>query len=45
LERTTWHAAQHLRQLYSMLERMGKNPIDPLHDADFKGLPLPKEVW
>jgi hypothetical protein len=26
LERTTWHAAQHLRQLYAYLERIGVRP-------------------
>lgn len=45
LERTTWHAAQHLRQLYAFLERMGVTPENSLTDADFSGLPLPKEVW
>jgi hypothetical protein len=45
LERTVWHAAQHLRQLYAFLERMGVAPYQPLTDADFSGLPLPKEVW
>ena len=45
LERTVWHAAQHLRQLYVFLEWMGKIPIDPLTDAEFKGLPLPEEIW
>lgn len=45
LERTVWHAAQHLRQLYVFLKWMGETPIDPLTDAEFKGLPLPKEIW
>lgn len=45
LERTVWHAAQHLRQLYVFLERMGERPVAPLTDAEFRGLPLPKEVW
>jgi hypothetical protein len=45
LERTTWHAAQHLRQLYALLDRMGVTPEDPLADADFQGLPLPRELW
>ena len=45
LERTVWHAAQHLRQLYALLERMGEVPQDPLTTADFQGLPLPKELW
>ena len=45
LERTVWHAAQHLRQLYALLRQMGETPVDPLSDEDFRGLPLPKEVW
>ena len=45
LERTTWHAAQHLRQLYLFLQRMEVTPDQPLTDEDYKGLPLPKEVW
>jgi hypothetical protein len=45
LERTTWHAAQHLRQIYAFLERMGVTPDAPLTDADWRGLPLPREVW
>jgi hypothetical protein len=45
LERTTWHAAQHLRQLYALLEGMGVTPKEPLAKEDFEGLPLPKELW
>jgi hypothetical protein len=45
LERTTWHAAQHLRQLYALLGRMGIAPDRPLGDADFAGLPLPRDLW
>jgi hypothetical protein len=45
LERTTWHAAQHLRQVYALLSRMGIAPDRPLADADFEGLPLPKDLW
>ncbi len=45
LERTTWHAAQHLRQIYTFLQRMGVTPDRPLADDDYKGLPIPKEVW
>ena len=44
LERTTWHAAQHLRQLYAFLERAGITPDAPLGDADWAGLPLPREL-
>jgi DinB superfamily len=45
MERTTWHTAQHLRQMYWFLDRMGVEADVPLTDADFKGLPIPKEVW
>ena len=45
LERTAWHAAQHLRQLYAFLEMMGIRPDQPLGDEDFTGLPLPKALW
>ena len=45
MERTTWHAAQHLRQLYWFLEQMHVRPDSPLTDADFEGLPIPRDVW
>jgi hypothetical protein len=45
LERTTWHAAQHLRQLYAFLGRMAIRPVEPLGDEDWRGLPLPREIW
>jgi hypothetical protein len=45
MERTTWHAAQHLRQLYWFLDRMGVTPHAPLTDDDLAGLPFPREVW
>ncbi|MBI2153031.1 MAG: DinB family protein [Candidatus Rokubacteria bacterium] len=45
LERTTWHAAQHLRQLYALLDRMGIAPDRPLTGAEFNGLPLPEALW
>jgi hypothetical protein len=45
LERTAWHAAQHLRQLYVLLEMMGIAPDRPLTEADFGGLPLPEALW
>ena len=44
MERTTWHAAQHLRQIYWFLERMGGRADAPLADADLDGLPLPRDV-
>jgi len=45
LERTTWHAAQHLRQLHAMLEGLGAPPREPLPAADFQGLPMPASLW
>lgn len=45
LERTTWHAAQHLRQLYSLQETIGIASDRPLTAADFRGLPLPEALW
>jgi len=45
LERTTWHAAQHLRQLYDLATRLGITPPRPLPTADFRGLPLPEALW
>jgi hypothetical protein len=45
MERTTWHAAQHLRQLYWFIGKMGVTPEAPLTDDDLKGLPVPSAVW
>ena len=45
LERTTWHAAQHLRQLYVLAERVGVTPRDPMPVDQFRGLPLPDALW
>ena len=45
LERCTWHAAQHARQLAFMLERLGVEPDRPLRPTDLEGLPLPAAVW
>jgi hypothetical protein len=45
MERTTWHAAQHLRQLYWFIGKMGVTTEAPLTDADLEGLPFPKAVW
>jgi len=44
LERTTWHAAQHLRQLYALVERHGLTP-EPVPVDLFAGLPLPDALW
>jgi glutaredoxin len=45
LERTTWHAAQHTRQLALILESHGIEPDEPLTPVDLAGLPVPEEVW
>ena len=45
LERTTWHAARHLRQLYALAADLGVTPPEPLPTSDFEGLPLPANLW
>lgn len=45
LERTTWHAAQHARQVMLMLESYGIAPDGPLTAGDLAGLPVPDEAW
>jgi glutaredoxin len=45
LERTTWHAGQHARQLMWGLERLGIEPERPLGPEIFEGLPMPANVW
>ena len=45
LERTTWHPAQHVRQLAMVLEGLGIVPDAPLGESDLAGLPLPEKVW
>ena len=46
LERTGWHSGQHSRQIALMLrEKLGIEPDRPLADADFEGLPRPKNIW
>jgi hypothetical protein len=45
LERTTWHAAQHLRQLYELAGRLGLTPPAPLPADALAGLPLPDAIW
>ena len=44
-ERTAWHSGQHTRQLVLTLEKLGISPLDPLTEANFAGLPMPKNVW
>jgi uncharacterized damage-inducible protein DinB len=45
LERTVWHAGQHLRQLYVLAERLGVTPPAPLPMDALEGLPLPDAIW
>jgi hypothetical protein len=44
-ERSTWHSAQHARQLMAVLERFGIEPENRLTAADLAGLPLPERLW
>ncbi len=45
LERSTWHSAQHARQIIAVLERFGISADGPLTDADYAGLPMPEGLW
>ena len=44
-ERSTWHSAQHARQLIAVLERFGIEPDGRLTTDDLAGLPLPERLW
>ena len=44
-ERSTWHSAQHTRQLIAVLDRFGIEPLGRLTAEDLAGLPLPEGVW
>jgi hypothetical protein len=44
-ERTTWHAAQHARQLAAALEELGIAPDGPLTEAELAGLPVPDSLF
>ncbi len=44
-ERSTWHSAQHSRQLAHVLERMGITPDKKLTPEDLAGLPLPERLF
>ena len=44
-ERSTWHSAQHARQLIHVLERMGIEPDGRLTPQDLAGLPLPERLF
>jgi uncharacterized damage-inducible protein DinB len=45
LERTVWHAAQHLRQIHALLDEAGAPPPEPLDRSLLDGLPIPAAVW
>ncbi len=45
LERMTWYAAQHTRQLVLMLESGGTSAGQRLSEDDLRGLPVPDDVW
>jgi glutaredoxin len=45
LERTTWHSAQHARQLMVVIESLGRAVVEPLSAADLADLPLPEKAW
>ena len=44
-ERSTWHSAQHARQLTALLEGFGIEPNGRLTAEDLAGLPLPERLW
>jgi hypothetical protein len=44
-ERSTWHSAQHTRQMIAILERFGIEPAGRLSADDLAGLPLPERIW
>ena len=45
LERSTWHSAQHARQIIVVLERFGIAPEGAITSEDYAGLPMPVGVW
>ena len=45
LERCTWHAAQHVRQIMMVLDLLDIPAKALLRPEDLRGLPLPKQVW
>ena len=45
LERTTWHTAQHVRQIMLCLEDWGITPDGPISMDDLDGLPMPNKAW
>lgn len=45
LERTTWHAGQHTRQLEWVLVETFDESVDSLEADVWEGLPMPEKVW
>lgn len=46
LERTTWHAGQHTRQLmWAMQDKLGLAPDRALGPETFADLPMPQSIW
>lgn len=44
-ERSTWHSAQHARQLTAVLEGLGIEPNQRMTPEQLAGLPLPERLW
>lgn len=45
LERCTWHIAQHLRQLASLMRSIDKSIMQEIDTELLSQLPIPNEVW
>jgi glutaredoxin len=45
LERSTWHSAQHVRQLGVALDSFGLKGSASIDPGAYEGLPMPKGVW
>lgn len=45
MDRTTYHSAQHMRQLMLMLEEFGVTVDQPVTMEDLKGVPVPEAAW
>lgn len=45
LERSTWHIAQHLRQLASLMRRTDESIMPEVNPILLDKLPIPLEVW
>lgn len=45
LERTTWHAGQHTRQLQAVVESLGLKPDTLITQETLDGLPMPANIY